>query len=91
MSDTRFVVGYTTSLEENMGEGRAVIGNVTGNSITFGSQMEINPGSMSYLPAVCGQYNIESFIVCWADDSYANWGKCRFYGGALLYLPLVRK
>jgi len=91
MSETRFVVGYTSSNLENMGIGRVAIGNLSSSTISFSYQMEINPGFLSRMPAVCGQINTESFVVCWADDSYSNWGKCRFYGGALLYLPLVRK
>jgi hypothetical protein len=90
MSDTRFVIGYTTANVEDEGEGRTIIGDVSGNNITWGSQMPINAGSYSGKPAVNGQFNIESFIVCWQDQSYANYGKCRFYGGSIIYMPLVR-
>jgi len=53
--------------------------------------MEINLGSISGAPAVYGQIDTESFTVCWSDQSRSNRGKCQFYGGAILYLPLVRK
>jgi hypothetical protein len=91
MSDTRFVVGYSTSNIEREGEGRTVVGDVVGNAITFGSQMQINSGSFSGTPTVCGQKTTESFVVCWSDQSRSAWGKCSFYGGTVLYLPLVRK
>jgi hypothetical protein len=65
LADNQFVVGYQNSLN---GDGRAIVGAVTGTAISWGNQTSFNAGSSSgYITAATLLSN--KFVVAWWDTN----------------------
>jgi hypothetical protein len=68
----KFVVSYRD--ESNSHYGTAVVGTVSGTSITFGSENTFNAGNTSYTSVSFDPNTSGSFIVAYKDESNSNYG-----------------
>ncbi len=70
LSSTKFVVTYRDVPSSNYGT--AIIGNVSGSTITYGSEYVFNPGSTNYISAAA--LSPSSFVVTYQDVPNSGYG-----------------
>ncbi|MBN2550262.1 MAG: hypothetical protein JXB15_13950 [Anaerolineales bacterium] len=85
LSDTSFALAYI----DDEDDGYSLVASVSGTTITFGSPQAYNPSTTSGIPVVDSLSG--GYVVCWADGSGTQRGKCRVNGDALNFLPRVSK
>jgi hypothetical protein len=55
------------------------IGEITGNTVTFGNEIVFNSGYTDYISIQSDPFNQNKFIVGYRDDSNSNYGTIRIY------------
>jgi len=70
LSDTQFVVSYTDNANDSYGT--SIVGTVSGNSITFGSEIVFNTGVTTYLSATA--LSDTQFVVNYQDNGNSSYG-----------------
>ncbi|HOP48506.1 MAG TPA: hypothetical protein PK874_12670 [Desulfobacteraceae bacterium] len=70
LMDGKFVVAYVDS--GNSGQGTAIIGEINGNTITFGSEYVFNPANTQF--AAVDNLSVGSFVVVYRDSGNSNYG-----------------
>lgn len=68
--DGKFVVGYVDS--GNSGQGTAIIGEINGNTITFGPEYVFNPANTQYVAV--DNLTAGSFVAVYRDSENSNYG-----------------
>jgi hypothetical protein len=71
LSSTKFVVAYADGGSSQYGT--AVIGDVSGNTITYGSEYVFNPANTSYSLSVSALYSTK-FVIAYADGGSSLYG-----------------
>jgi len=68
----KFVVCYMD--DSNYDHGTAVVGTVSGTSISFGSEIVFNPGATDYVSVAIDPNTPGKFVVCYKDKHNTNYG-----------------
>ncbi len=84
LSDTKFVIAYRDN--DHAGYGTVIVGDVAGNSITYGSEYAFNSASTLY-PSIT-VLSVTKFVVAYTDKANSNYGTaivCEVSGTVIHY------
>ena len=68
----KFVVAYSATT--NSGYGSARVGTVTGNTISYGSEVVFNSGTSTYVAINSDPNTADKFVVAYRDNDNSNYG-----------------
>ena len=69
----RFVVAYQDAAQSNYG--KAIVGTVSGNSISFGTEVSFNSGNTSFVAIAFDPDSVDKFVIMYSNGAGSNTGK----------------